>query len=65
MFIDAHVHIDKYGADLNEALQEIRTRRIFTIAVAMDAPSYKRSREIGDRCDLVLPTFGIHPRRAP
>jgi len=65
MLIDAHVHIDKYGAELNEALQEIRTRRIFTIAVAMDAPSYKRSREIGDGCDLVLPTFGIHPRRAP
>src|SRR5262244_1084239 len=65
MLIDAHVHIDKYGAELNEALQDIRTRRIFTIAVAMDAPSYKRSREIGDGCDLVLPTFGIHPRRAP
>src|SRR5262245_4048084 len=65
MFIDAHVHIDKYGADLNEALQEIRTRHIFTVAVAMDVPSYQRSLEIGDGCDLVLPTFGIHPRRAP
>jgi TatD DNase family protein len=31
----------------------------------MDVPSYKRSLEIGDECDLVLPTFGIHPRRAP
>ena len=65
MFIDAHVHLDKYGPDLNEALQEIRTHHIFTIAVAMDVPSYKRSLEIGDECDLVLPTFGIHPRRAP
>jgi TatD DNase family protein len=65
MLIDAHVHIDKYGPDLDEALQEIRTRRIFTIAVAMDVPSYKRSLEIGDGRDLVLPTFGIHPRRAP
>jgi len=65
MLIDAHVHIDKYGPDLDEALQEIRTRRIFTIAVAMDVPSYKRSLEISDGRDLVLPTFGIHPRRAP
>ena len=65
MLVDAHVHIDKYGPDLDEALQEIRTRRIFTIAVAMDVPSYKRSLEISDGRDLVLPTFGIHPRRAP
>ena len=65
MLIDAHVHIDKYGPDLNVALQEIRTHQVFTIAVAMDVPSYERSLEIGDECDLVLPTFGIHPRRAP
>ena len=65
MLIDAHVHLDKYGADLKQALQEIRTHHIFTIAVAMDVPSYKRSLEIGEECDLVLPTFGIHPRRAP
>src|SRR5215475_712749 len=65
MLIDAHVHLDKYGPDLNEALQEIRTHHIFTIAVAMDVPSYQHSLEIGDECDLVLPTFGIHPRRAP
>src|SRR5262245_22474688 len=65
MFIDAHVHLDKYGPDLNEALQEIRTRHIFTIAVAMDVPSYKSSREISAESELVLPTFGIHPRRAP
>ncbi len=65
MLIDAHAHLDKYGADLDQALQEIRTHRVFTIAVAMDVPSYERGLEIGDGCDLVLPTFGIHPRRAP
>jgi TatD DNase family protein len=65
MLIDAHVHIDKYGADLDQALLEIRTHNVFTIAVAMDVPSYKRSLEIGDECHLVMPTFGIHPRRAP
>jgi TatD DNase family protein len=65
MLIDAHAHLDKYEGDLKLALQEIRTHYVFTIAVAMDVPSYKRSLEIGDECDLVLPTFGIHPRRAP
>lgn len=65
MLIDAHAHLDKYGEELNAALAEIDGRGIFTIAVAMDVPSYERSLEIGDRCDLVLPTFGVHPRRAP
>jgi TatD DNase family protein len=65
MLVDAHAHIDKYGADLNQALQEIRTYDVLTIAVAMDVPSYRRSLEIGEECNLVLPTFGIHPRRAP
>jgi TatD DNase family protein len=65
MLMDLHVHLDKYEADLKQALQEIRNHDVFTIAVAMDVPSYRRCLEIGDGCDLVLPTFGIHPRRAP
>ena len=64
MLIDAHAHLDRYGEQLNLALGEIKERQLFTIAVAMDVPSYKRSLEIADRCELVLPTFGIHPRRA-
>ena len=65
MLIDAHAHVDKYGDNLDVALKEIAERRIFTIATAMDLPSYKDLRLIADRCDLVLATFGIHPRRAP
>jgi TatD DNase family protein len=65
MLIDTHAHLDKYGEDLNAVLKEIKEHQIFTIAVAMDVPSYTRCQEIGDVCDLVLPTFGIHPRRAP
>lgn len=65
MLIDAHAHLDKYGEELQAALEEIQKHKIFTIAVAMDLPSYQRSLEIGDRCDLVLPTFGVHPKRAP
>src|SRR5512134_291821 len=64
MLIDAHAHLDGYGALLGEALTEIRRQRIFTIATAMDVPTYQRLCEIGAREDLVLPTFGVHPKRA-
>jgi TatD DNase family protein len=65
MFIDAHVHLDKYGDLLDQALEEIEQQRIFTFATAMDVPSYLELQQIASRSDLVLPTFGIHPRRAP
>ena len=65
MLIDAHAHVDRYGDALNAALEEIRELRIFTIATAMDVPSYEQLCLIAERCELVLPTFGVHPRRAP
>jgi TatD DNase family protein len=65
VLIDAHAHLDGYGELLDDALSEIRSERIFTVATAMDPPSYIQLREIGARCDLVLPLFGIHPKRAP
>lgn len=64
MLIDAHAHLDKYGDLLDQALREIEEQRIFTVATAMDPPSYLELRKIGERSDFVLPTFGIHPRRA-
>jgi TatD DNase family protein len=64
MLIDAHVHLDKYGDQLDAALKEIESEQIFTVATAMDVPSYMELQEIGKRSNLVLPTFGIHPRRA-
>ncbi len=64
MLIDAHAHIDKYGAELDTALGEIAERRILTWAVAMDVPSYRRTLEIAEQCAWVRPTFGIHPNRA-
>jgi len=64
MLIDAHVHLDRYGSLLDDALGEIERERIFTVATAMDVPSYLELREIGKRSAWVLPTFGIHPRRA-
>src|SRR6201988_4080162 len=64
MLIDAHVHLDKYGDRLEDALKEIETEQIFTVATAMDVPSYLELQRIAERSNLVLPTFGIHPRRA-
>jgi TatD DNase family protein len=65
MLIDAHSHLDKYGDLLDQAMQQIEQHRIFTIATAMDLPSYVRLQQIAERSDWVLPTFGVHPRRAP
>jgi TatD DNase family protein len=65
MLIDAHAHIDKYGDEINVALEEIQEHRIFTVGTAMDIPSYEQLRLIADRSDLVLATFGVHPKRAP
>jgi len=64
MFIDAHSHLDGY-AELESVLTEISEHRIFTISNAVDPASYQRNLAIADRCDLVLPTFGIHPWTAP
>lgn len=65
MLIDAHAHLDRYGNQLEIALQEIRHHRIFTVSNSMGLPSYRRNREIGEMCELVLPTFGVHPWNAP
>lgn len=65
MLIDAHAHLDRYEDKLEPALQEIRENRIFTLSNSMDLPSYEQNLEIGRKCDLVLPSFGIHPWNAP
>jgi len=39
MLIDAHLHLDKYGDLLDEALKQIETERIFTVATAMEGKS--------------------------
>jgi len=64
MLIDAHAHLDKYGELIEQALNEIEREPIFTVATAMDIPSYLNLQRIAERSNLVLPTFGIHPRRA-
>ena len=64
MLIDAHAHLDKYGELLDRALTQIEKQQIFTVATAMDPPSYTEMQKIAARSEWVLATFGIHPRRA-
>jgi TatD DNase family protein len=69
VLVDAHAHLDGYdlageGA-LESALAEIAGLGIFTISNSMDPASYERNLAIGEMCDLVLPTFGVHPWNAP
>ena len=65
MLIDAHAHLDRYEDKLESALEEINQNRIFTLSNSMDLPSYEENLNIGKKCELVLPTFGIHPWNAP
>ena len=68
MLIDAHAHVDRYEivgeGVLDQALAEIRERKIFTISNSMDLPSYERNRQIAEDCENILPIFGIHPWNA-
>ncbi len=65
MLIDAHAHLDRYGAELEAALAEIRREGILTLSNSMDIASYERNVAIAKSCDLVVPTFGVHPWNAP
>ncbi len=64
MLIDAHAHLDHYD-EPREALACIERRRILTLANSMDPASYERNLALAQGHHLVLPSFGIHPRRAP
>ena len=64
MLIDAHAHLDHYD-EPREALAHIERRRILTLANSMDPASYERNLALAEECPFVLPSFGIHPRRAP
>jgi len=68
MLIDAHVHVDRFemvgeGA-LDSALDEINSRKIFSISNSMDLTSYERNKQISEECEYILPIFGIHPWNA-
>lgn len=70
MLIDAHTHLDEYseyenGAELEDkALEEIEDNKILSISNSMDVPSYEKTLKLAKKSSLILPCFGIHPRKA-
>lgn len=62
--VDAHAHVDGYGADWPAARAELRRHGIVTLAVSMDVASYRATAALGREEPLVLPSFGIHPWNA-
>ncbi len=66
VLIDAHAHLDQYeDVVLPKVLEELEAERILTVSVAVDPPSYARAQELAARSRWVVPTFGVHPWRAP
>ena len=65
MYIDAHAHLDKYGSQLAQVIEEIEHHEIFTIGVSMDPEGYAKSKAIDEQTEWVLSTFGVHPWNAP
>lgn len=66
MFIDAHIHLDKYsGAEIDGVVETIDREGILSLSVAVDAPSFVRTEEIAARSRLIVPGFGIHPSEVP
>jgi TatD DNase family protein len=66
VLIDAHAHLDQYDDALVPlVLAELEAQRVLTISVAVDPPSYARAQALAARSRWIVPTFGIHPWRAP
>lgn len=63
--VDAHTHIDQYGGDLPKALDQIRQLSIHSLAVSMDIPSFRKTQSIAETEPLIIPSFGVHPWKAP
>lgn len=70
MLIDAHTHLDQYikyenGKVLEkDALEQINSNKILSLANSMDIPSYLKNLELAEKSDFIIPSFGIHPWRA-
>jgi TatD DNase family protein len=65
MFLDAHAHLDLYDESIiDKVLDQIHSRRIYTLSVAMDPSSYSRNLELSEKSRFIVPAFGIHPWNA-
>jgi TatD DNase family protein len=66
MFIDAHAHLDHYDeARVPQVLAELEIHRVLTLSVATDTAAYARACALAEGSPWIVPTFGIHPWKAP
>lgn len=65
MLVDAHTHLDRHGVSWPAALDEIRRTETVALAVSMDPPSYRATRELCRQDHRLIPSFGVHPWEAP
>jgi TatD DNase family protein len=65
MLIDAHSHLHHYpNTLLLTVLAQIKSLSIRTLAVAMDIPTYQKSRLLAERTPQIIPALGVHPWQA-
>jgi TatD DNase family protein len=57
--------VDQFGDAWPAALEQIRARRIVTLAVSMDPASWEVTLQLAALEPLLVPAFGIHPWEAP
>lgn len=66
MYIDAHAHLDECDeSELSQIISEIETDQIVTLSVSMEPKAYLKSKALPAQCKWVVPSFGIHPWKAP
>jgi TatD DNase family protein len=63
--VDAHAHVDRFGDAWPAAQEQIRARRVVTLAVSMDPGSWEATKALAAAEPLILPSFGVHPWEAP
>ncbi|AJI53201.1 TatD family hydrolase [Francisella philomiragia] len=65
MILDAHVHTDKYLLErLQLVAEECCRHNIKLMSVAMCITSYNNIKELSEKYDFIIPSFGIHPWKA-
>lgn len=65
MFVDSHCHLEMYGENIPNALNDLEQNGIIAMSMSNGIPSYERTLNVARQCDLVIPGFGLNPHNAP
>lgn len=63
---DSHIHLSdmEYHCDLDYIIRGMENMKIKACCVSMDNTTSKRTLDLGEKSELILPFIGIHPERA-